>query len=458
MVKFFNLIKSIVLGTTVRKKIVKYYFAIILFGAFFFLLPFATKDNQSLTFLEAFFTSATAFTDNGLNSINHVEKLSGFGQFLNLFLIEIGGLGIMAIKVFIFMFIGKKLNVSDRLLIFTEHSQEHLGGMVKLIKTAISFFVIFQIILTILFTIHFIIYYDYSSSQSLWQGLYYAISCSNSAGYSLYSNSYENFSGDYLFQTYTIIGLFIGGIGFPIINESVIYFKRKLNNERHHFSFFYKLTMSSYFVITFIALIIFSITERNTILADGLNIDSAFKIVFQVTSLRSAGCLTIPMDEISNAGHLLGAILMFIGVNPASTGGGIRTTTIAIIVLYMFSSIGHSKVTPELFNRRIGMRTVQRALTVFAFAFFIVLITLISILAESDNFNFFDALIESVSAFGTIGLSKGITADLSVFNQILLIIGTIIGRIGILGTLLMFTSKQFSSELIKFPEEDITIG
>lgn len=454
--KYF--IISLIQGSTISKKIAKYYFGIIVVGAILLLLPITHKDGQGLNLIDAFFTAASAFSDTGLTVVSTIDTFNFLGQAVILLLIQVGGIGIMSIKVLLFVLIGKRLNFGDRLLIHKEQGQTHVGGMIKFLKNSLFILLAFEFIFVIVLTVHMIVNYQYQFDQAIWFGFFHTISAINNAGFDIMGNtSFSMFSNDYLFQSYIMILIIIGGVGFPVLNDIVMYFQAKRKKERFRFSLFTKLSVTTYFSVAIVGFIVILLIESNNLFSIYSVDKSIMSILFHVISSRNAGFATMDLNIFSEASQMVIAILMFVGAAPASTGGGIRTTTFAIIILFLIS-FSRNKEDVEVFSRRIPRKTILNSFITLTFAIMVIFTTSLIVIVGNENIPVNAGVFEAFSAFGTTGLSLGITTSLDSFGRLFIAILMIIGQLGISGTLLMFASKKHIDKTLQYPEEDITIG
>lgn len=440
-----------------KKSISRSYLLFIFLGTIMLFSPLTTKDGMNISVIDSLFMATSAFSDTGLSVVSSIEYFNFFGQLVILFLIQAGGTGIMALKVMIFIAIRKKINMSDRMLISTEQNQNGVGGMVKLIKYSLMVIFSFQLFFTCLLTIHMLIFYNMEFLESLWFSFFHTISAINNAGFDITGNSFLDYSTDYLLQIYILILVIIGGIGFPVIMDVKLFLEHRKRKESFRFSLFTKISVATYFIVTLIGLIAVLVIDRQFLLIDTNPIEGIFYALFQVISTRNAGFATIDLNEFSRASQLVFSSLMFIGAAPASTGGGIRTTTFAVIILFLLAT-SQNKKDINIFNRRLPEKTVLNAFITFSVAVFLVLIAIIIIVALEDDVLHIAIMFEVISAFGTTGLSLGVTSSLGSISKLVLIIVMIVGQIGIGSTLVMFTSSLNDESEIRFPEENITIG
>ena len=269
------------------------------------------------------------------------------------------------------------------------------------------------------------------------------------------------FADDYFIQTLTIICLILGGLGFPFFYDIKNFFESRKNKTKFHLSYFSKFVLKIYFSISILSIVIVFALElmSGTILYDTSIplVERIFYVIFNTFSTRNAGYSTIDLTLFSPATKIIFSILMWIGAAPASTGGGIRITTFFVCILAL---ITYSKNQNEVsfMGRRIPQNTVTKSLLVIFISQILLFISSIIILTSNPNINFLEAYFESSSAFGTTGLTLGITHQLSNTSKITIIILMFVGQLGVSNTLLMWSSKKNTVDKASLPKEDILIN
>ncbi|MDR3214833.1 MAG: TrkH family potassium uptake protein [Bacilli bacterium] len=440
-----------------RRRIGIGYLSVIMIGCLLLFLPISHNNQDFIKFIDAFFVSASAFSITGLTTVNISETFNSFGHVIILILIQIGAIGIMSVKVLVLMLINKKITTTDRMMIYTEHKQTSTSGMVVLIKDAIMIMFIIQILFTLIVSIHMILFYNYDLLKALWFSYFHMTAALTNAGFDLTGNSFFSFSNDYLFQIYFMIVIIIGGLGFPVLIDIKRYFLSKKSKSVFHFSLFSKLSLVTYFVVLVIGLLLVLVTDYHYFFNEVGGIKGFFMALFQVVSSRSSGLATVNINSLNPATQFTLTILMFIGAAPASTGGGIRTTTLAIIVLYLYHYASNKKDVVA-FNRTIPKITIFNAFVSICVAMFMVNGASLLILFLNAQLNLQSIVFEVCSAFGTTGLSLGITSQLDTVGKVIIALLMMIGQIGITNTLLIFARNKEDDDLIRYPEENIAIG
>jgi trk system potassium uptake protein TrkH len=423
---------------------------VIITGTLLLMLPIMTK-NHNISFIDALFTSTSATCVTGLIVQDTSTFFSGFGKAIILLLIQFGGLGIMTITSIFGLILGRKINFGDRFYLKTSFGTEKLFSAARFFAIIASTTIIIELLGTLIVTTDLFFKYKESFKNSLISGLFHSVSAFNNAGFSLYSSNLEKFVSDPFFSITIMLLIIIGGIGFSVISE-FLQFKSIKKFSLH--SKIVILTTTLLILVGAIVFYLFEFKNNNSIgnLSIGARILSSF---FQSVTARTAGFNTIRISNLKEATLLVITILMFIGASPGGTGGGIKTTTFASITLAGFYSFrGYKNIS--IFKKRIPHSIVFRALTLTLTALLLVIIATIAImLIEGENF--IKVLFEVTSAFGTVGLSTGITPELSVASKYILIAVMFIGRVGI-SSLSLIIASRIRPEKIERPEESITIG
>jgi len=386
-----------------------------------------------------------------------------FGQIVVLILLQIGGLGFMTVASFLFILIGKKITLNERIIIREALNEMHLSGVVKLTKMILLVTFVTEIIGAALLSTRFIPLFGIK--QGIYFSVFHAISAFCNAGFDVVGNfsSMTPFVSDVVINLTVIALVVIGGLGFVVVIDIFRNFretgKRKLS--RHT-----KLVLVVTLVLITAAMLVYFPLELNNpeTLGDP-DVPMAGKIlggVFQSVTPRTAGFSTIDQAALTPGSKIFTMMLMFIGASPAGTGGGIKTTTFAVLILLAVAIIRNDRDVC-LMNRRIGGRTVRRALLIaFMAAALVFIVTLLVFIIENGRgglFTFDNILFEVFSAFGTVGLSSGITRLLQPASKVLLIITMFSGRVGLLTLILgLANRRQKGKGDFRYPEDRIMVG
>lgn len=454
---------------TLPRKIFTFYFIAIAIGTILLLLPISRSNSiNNISLIDAIFTASSAFSDTGLIVLNTGKDFSIFGQVVIMLLIQIGGIGLMALKILLLMFIGKKIGLKEKLIATNERGSGKIGNTYEVIKTSLIVIFITELVATILFSLRYYFKYfdtpvfDGNVFNVIFQALFAAISSTNNAGFDILGgNSLEMFANDYYIQIVTMICFIIGGLGFPLFYDIKNLIKAKIKKEKYNISFFTKFVLRVYFGIALISLILVFIIEltSGTLLYDKNIplIQRIFYVIFNTFSTRNAGYATTNISNFAPGTQVVYSILMWIGAAPSSTGGGIRITTffICLLALYSFSKNRNNTV---FLNKAIPENTVKKSLLVSFLSQSLLIIVAIIIISSSNNISLLEGYFEASSAFGTTGLTLGITTSLSTISKIAIIFLMFIGQLGVSSTILVWSNKKNNDSTLTYPQEDIIIN
>ena len=444
------------LHSTPTRLIAGYYFLFTVGFAILLWLPFSLQEGASLSFLDALFVSTSGLSNTGLSPISTVETFSLPGILILALNLQIGGLGLMMISTAIWLLAGHKISTRERALILTDQNQINLSGVVKLVKSVlISFLVIELIFMLILGHYYYFAGYYPVYWIAMLQGFFTTVSAITNSGFDITGASLIPFQHDYFVQTLHMMLMFFGAMGFPVILDIQKYVHCKRTNQRFKFSIYTKLTMVTTLILWIVGIIGFYLFEYNHFLTDRGLIEGFYFATFNSLSTRNAGFATVDMNAFSPATLTMFCGLMFIGSSPNSSGGGIRTTTFAIMVLAILS-FARGRQYVNIYGREIETQTVYKSFMIYIVATLIVCLSTL-LICMSDSFSLMEIFFEVCSAFGTTGLSMGITGALTSFAKIVLIATMFIGRIGIITFLLIFRANAHPAK-VRYPKADIIIG
>lgn len=436
--------------------IVFFYLASVLVSSFLLWLPFFHHPGVSLTFIDALFTASSAISVTGLTVVTTHEVFNQWGILLLTLLFQVGGIGIMTLGTFFWLLLGRQIGLQQRKWIATDHNRPSLAGLVDLMRNILVMALFIELIGTIVLG-SYLLWAGYHGDwyEAYFAGFFAAVSAFTNAGFDLYGNSLQNFSQDYIFQSINMLLLICGAIGFPVLIEIRSYFAHKRRKQRFYFSLFTKVTTITFFTLVVIGAVFFLFFERNAFLQDKSWHESLFYSLFQSITTRSGGLSTMDMSLISSPTILMMSAMMFIGASPSSVGGGIRTTTFFVLIATLFANMrGHKEV--KVFGRELVEEDIMRSFVVF-FASISLLFSAIMLLMWTENLPLQHVLFEVCSAFGTTGLSIGITSELSTSGKLILIITMLIGRIGMIN-LLLFLKREQQTTTYHYPKEHLIIG
>jgi len=380
--------------------------AVIMAGGILLWFPFsATKGN--LRFVDALFSSTSAVCVTGLVVIDVGRDLSTLGQVITIFLFQIGGLGIITFSTVFFVLMGRGISFKGREIVQSTFLHTPRSDFMVIAKSVLWFTFITEAIGTLFLFIRFS--RDFSPGTALYHAVYNAISAFNNCGYSLFSDNLMGYQGD-LIVNITVMGLLvIGGIGF-IVQYEVF---SKLKGAQKKLSVHTKIVIITTAILILSGAILFYIFEWNHIIRDVPVLNRILASFFQSVTPRTAGFNTVDIGALTNATILLLIILMFIGASPGSTGGGVKTTSAAILGLLIWNRLkGNEEV--NVFNRTVPREIIGRTISIiFASAFSVAFIWSVLLIAGGGNLSpsesrhvFVEYFFDTVSAFGTVGLSK----------------------------------------------------
>ncbi len=397
----------------------------ILTGATLLNLPFASVDGNSIGFIDALFTSASAVCVTGLIVVNTATQWTLFGKIVILMLIQIGGLGIMTMATLIAFLLGRRITLKDRLLIREELNATTLQGIVLLTKRVLLMTIGIEAVGALFLSFTFT--KELGMIKGIWFSIFHAVSAFCNAGFDITGNSLVDYSGDVIVNITVMMLIVLGGIGFYVVME--VLRERRFR----YFSLHTKLVLIITFILIVSGALLVLIMEYNNPQTLGvLNIkDKIMASFFQSITPRTAGFNTIDTAGLGYSTSLLMIIFMFVGGSPGSTAGGIKTTTTGIILISTYRLImGYEDV--EILQKRIDAKTTIRALSVATISLLLVSVVtiILSITEINSGFTFHDILFEVTSAFGTVGLSRGLTPNLSNLGRVLITFTMFVGRIG----------------------------
>ncbi|NLG79959.1 MAG: Trk family potassium uptake protein [Firmicutes bacterium] len=426
--------------------------ALILIGAVILALPVSSRDGKALPFVDALFTATSAVCVTGLVVVDTHDQFSLFGQLVILCLIQVGGLGIMTVSTLIFLLLGRRVTLRSRLLIQEAMNQLTLEGMVRLIRKVLLVTAVVEGFGALLLAIRWS--FDMGFPRCLYYGVFHAVSGFCNAGFDLFGGfrSLTGYAAD-VWVNLVMTGLIIiGGLGFSVVSE-VIAHRRGCKLSLHA----RVVLLTTAVLIAAGTVVIFLLELDNPATLKPLSpLGKALSAYFQAVTPRTAGFNTLPIGDMRAATQLFIIILMFIGASPGSTGGGIKTSTFATLLLAV-RSVVRGREDVEVFERRVPHRIVYRALAVSMISLaLVIVITMALSIVRHDGL--LPVLFEATSAFGTVGLSMGITPSLSALGKVLIIFTMFAGRVGPLTVATAIAQRQHAANAVRYPEERVMVG
>lgn len=429
-----NLIKKIKPG----RIIVLGFLIVILLGTILLMLPISINEGENVSFIDTLFTSTSAVCVTGLIAIDTADTFTVFGRTVVALLIQIGGLGVTSVGVGFIMLLKKKIGIKERTLIKKSMNLDSLKGVVKLVKSILIMTLIFESIGVILSYIVFS--KDYAPLDALGISLFHSIAAFNNSGFDILGGLQNliPYQSNVILNLTTCGLIIFGGIGFLVIKEII------------EVRSFKKFTLHTKIVLIMTGILLVA----GTILLKLTEDISWLGAFFFSTSARTAGFSTYPLSNFTNAGLFVLIILMFIGASPGSTGGGIKTTTLFTLNKSIYSTSTNKHCTA--FKRKIPLGVILKAFNVTILALFVICIGTFILSILEPNYTFMQLLFEVTSAFGTVGLSTGITPDLSALSKFIISLIMFIGRLGPMTIATIWSFKKPSDAC--YSEETVIIG
>lgn len=426
--------------------------AIILLGAMLLKMPFAHATVQPPSFIDALFTATSATCVTGLVVVDTGTFWSVPGQLIILSLIQIGGLGFMTVATLFAIFLKRRISLKERLILQEAFNQTSIEGIIRLVRKVILYALTIEGLGALLFTIRFM--FDMPVGEAIYKGIFHGVSFFNNAGFDIMGDyrSLVDYVGDPIVNIVSMLLIISGGLGFVVLADLV-----EIRKLKHKLSLHSKVVLSmSGFLIMIGAAVIFILEYSNGSTMGPLNFGEKILASFmQAVSPRTAGVNSVDIAGLRQATQFFIIILMFIGASPGSTGGGIKTTTFTALVGAVIAMV-KGKDDVVLFRYRLAQERVYKALTVTLFAFGLVMVATM-ILSTTEDHHFLMLLFEVTSAFGTVGLSMGLTTQLTVAGKIIIILMMFIGRLGPL-TLTYAVGRPQNRVLYRHAEGKIIIG
>lgn len=424
------------------------FLSLIAIGTIFLSIPAATTSEAPARIIDALFTAVSAVCVTGLIVQDTPHFFSTYGQIVILILVQLGGLGIMTLSASLPVLFGKQVKVSRRELLHGMLEQKDYYQLRNTLKNIVKYTLIIETIGAVILTLRwYALWGDFK--KALFYGIFHSISAFCNAGFALFTNSLIPFSNDLVITSTIMILIILGGLGFLLLTQ--IFTIRSLKKLTAHA----KLTLTVTGIFIFLPAIFIFFSEFSGSLIDYSTTQKVSYSLFQSITARTAGFNTINIESLGNASLFLICILMFVGGAPGGTAGGVKVTTISILFLSIRSLfLGREQI--ELFGRRITLAQVTKAIAILAVSFAVVT-TFMIILLIVEEASFKQIFFETISAFGTVGLSLGITPELSTLGKLVISALMLTGRLGPL-TLVFLIGTQKEKLYYRYPEGQIMLG
>ncbi len=427
---------------------------LIIIGGLLLNTPYASRSGESAGLFNSIFTATSAICVTGLVVFDTSTQWSLFGQIIILIMIQIGGLGFISIGVFFAIVLKKRIGLGGRGLIKESTNSLHIGGAVKLMRKIIFGTALFEVLGAVILSTRLIP--EFGLLKGIWFSIFHSISAFCNAGFDLMGAKHGEYasllaySRDFTVNIVIMILIVVGGLGF-IVWDDVSTHKFALKQYRLHTKIVFFMT----FILIIGGAIIFAVTERAGVLSDKSGAEVVLSTLFSSVTARTAGFNTLDFGLFSNAGKLFFIIIMYIGGSPGSTAGGIKTTTFFVLLTHVKANI-ENRYSVEAFGRRLKDDAIRTATTIGMINLSLIIVA-VFVMCCMEEFSVIDLFFEVTSAVSTVGVSTGITRDLSMASKCIIILLMYLGRVGSLSFALAFTRHKKIVHLSS-PHEDIRIG
>lgn len=431
----------------------------ILVGSALLALPISSATGEAVPYLDALFTATTSTCVTGLVTLPTVSTWSVFGQIVILILIQVGGLGIITVMSGLMLLLNRKMGIGDRLLIQDAFNLNTMSGLARFVKNVLLGTLVIEGVGAILYMLVFVP--DFGA-RGVWIAVFNSVSAFCNAGIDIIAeNSLCNYATNPLINIVTAALIILGGLGYIVWWDVLrVVRSRSKKNRRifRHLTLHSKIAISVTSILIIVGAILIFIFEYDNPLTIGeMSLFDKIQVsFFQSVTTRTAGFATIPQEYMTNASAAVSIILMLIGGSPVGTAGGMKTVTVTVLACSAFATI-RNKNSATLFGRRISEESVKKAVSVVV-AFLVICSASTILLMATSNASALDAVYEAVSATATVGLSRNLTATLSSFGKLIIIVTMYFGRVGPISLAVALGAKNQSQNVISEPIEDISIG
>lgn len=417
------------------------FFSVILLGSLLLMLPISLNEGKTLSYVDSLYTSVSAVCVTGLSTVEVGSTFSIFGRTVLAVLIQIGGFGVATVSAGFILLMGKKMNLKSRNLVHEGMNLDSGKGAKRFLIEVFSTTAIIEAIGAVLSFIVFV--QDFEWYTALGYSLFHAVSAFNNAGFDIlgFGNSLVSYQDNVLLNFVTSGLIILGGIGFLVIKEMCV---KRLNFKKY--SLHAKIVLLMTLILLVSGMFLIKLTEGDRI--------SWLGAFFASVTARTAGFATYSFSQFTQAGLMIMMFFMFIGASSGSTGGGIKTTTFFVIIRSIVSVARKSDA--KIFKYSIAKETYKRASVIAFIGVFVIAVSTFLICLIEPMIGFVDVLFEMVSAFATVGVSVGISGNLSSGSKIITMLVMYIGRLGPLTMASLWGSAK--SSLVRYPEGDIAIG
>lgn len=458
-------------GSLIRGFVTSYLLVTVI-GGLILSLPFSLQDGANLSIIDAIFVSASAISTTGLSPVVVGQTLNFIGQLILLIIIQFGGIGLIMALASFWLLTKQDIGFNRRNMIMVDQNQFSRQGLVSFVRRVLKIIFITEGIAVVLFFSMLYFSGTFGFFNSLWQATFTVISLFTNAGFDIApgADSMFMYRSSYGILSLSMTLMFLGAVGFWPLYDLSQFVIEKLKKDKpvdaenkFRFKIFTKWFILLHVGVWIASAIIIALVEWGqggffaSSSGPGSFIQGVFDILFMSLTTRNAGFSTVPVSAFSESSQLVMMFLMFLGSSPNSAGGGIRTITLMLVILSIYSA-ARGRDSVILKNRTVSIKAdnVRNSFMVVVMAF-LLLGVVIFVMSLAEPFSYKDIAFEAISAFGTTGLSTGITADLTVFSKAVLIVTMFIGRVGIIALITMFSPPKLEST-VQYPEVDVIVG
>ncbi|EIT85785.1 Trk-type K+ transport system, membrane component [Fictibacillus macauensis ZFHKF-1] len=422
------------------------FLTLVVVGGCLLKLPISTV--KGIDWIDAFFTAVSAATVTGLVTVDPGSTFTIFGQVVILFLIQVGGIGIMSFAILVVIMLGKKIGIKQRLIMQEALNQPSIGGVIRLVRNLLLFSISIEAIAVLFLSIRWVP--DLGFAKGIYYSIFHTIAAYNNAGFGLWPDNLTRYVGDPTVNLVITLLIMTGGLGFTVLVD--LWYSREWRNLSLHS----KVMIISTFAVNVVAVVLIYLFEYNNPHTLGAlsPTDKLWAAYFQGISPRTAGFNTIDIGSMRQDSALLMVILMFIGAGSTSTGGGIKLTTF-IVILFAVITFLRGKEHTTIMKRTIRNAVILRALAIATLSMMLVFVGTL-LLTMSEHAPLMTILFEVASAFGTVGLTMNFTATLSLFGKCVIICIMFLGKIGPLT--LAFSLARPQKANIRYPDGELFTG
>lgn len=449
--KYSELLSKLKIGTS--GLLILSFIILIFAGAGILCMPNMTYDG--IRFLDALFISTSAACVTGLSVVDVSEVFTTRGHLIIMLLIQFGGWNIITFAAFFSTFLWNSSGIKYQSILHDVVSTNSMSETKTMLRKIIYYSLVIEFVGALLMFVYWLSvgYFD-SYQENMFYSVFHSVSAFNNAGLSLWSDGFCNPSVRYAYfiQLIIMVLIFLGGIGFFVLQEGT---KRRKDVKRRRFSISSRIAIYTSIILIVGGCILYFVLETNRSMAFDSTFDKVWISLFQSISARTAGFNTVDFSQLNTPTLFVIIMLMFVGASPASTGGGIKTTTFFVLIKSAMSIISSSRHV-TFGKNTISYAVVNKAFTLFFFAVILICASTFALSVTEENMRFMDLLFEEVSAFGTVGLSTGITSQLSDVGKVIIILTMFLGRVGLLTIGVALARRSFSD--YKYPDVRILVG